>query len=348
MTCIHKYGMGIDLDRRHAIALLVGAAAATGTAWAQFPQAPQPEPPKPEEEGPVISVESTLVNLFFSVREKKGGYIGNLTQNDFEVFEDGKKQTIRSFSRETDLPLTLGLLVDTSKSQETLIGVEQSASVTFFTKVLRQKDLAFLMQFGANCELLQDLTNSVAYLDRGLKQLRLDAGTGGGSWTPSTVPTSNGPRGTLLYDAVWLASRDVLKPQVGRKAMVIITDGNDQGSRASIEEAIEAAQRADSLIYGVMYEDARYTSAFYGGRSGEGPMKRLSEETGGRTLRVDRKHTLDQIYDEIQQEMRSQYNISYAPQNTAKDGTFRKLEIRTANKDYKVQVRRGYFAEKEG
>ena len=295
----------------------------------------------------VIKVDVDLVNVLCTVRTKNGGLVGNLQKSDFTIFEDGKQQEIKYFTRETDLPLTIGLLVDTSLSQDRLIDTERRAASEFFRKVLRPKDMAFLMQFGAEAELLQDSTNSVSLLQRGLSQLRLSAPVGG--LHPGPVPTASRQAGTILFDAVYLAADEKLKREVGRKAIVIITDGVDTGSRVSKEKAIEYAQKADAIIYSIEYEDPRaygggFGSISMGGGGGGGVLKRLSEETGGRALRVDRKNSLDDIFREIQEEMRSQYSIGYAAANSKRDGSFRKLEIRMANKDLKVQARKGYYA----
>ena len=297
---------------------------------------------------PVIKVDVNLVNVLCSVHNKSGGLVGNLEKGDFTIFEDGKQQEIKYFTRETNLPLTIGLLVDTSGSQERLIDTERRAAAEFFKKVLREKDMAFLLQFGAEAELLQDSTSSPRLLIEGLNQLRLSAPVGG--LHPGPVPTASRQAGTILFDAVYLAANEKLKGEVGRKAMVIITDGVDEGSRLTIAQGIEAAQKADSIIYSIDYEDPR----FHGGGgfgtirmgvgNGEGDLRRMSNETGGRVFRVDRKNSLDDIFREIQEEMRSQYSIGYSPTNPTKDGTFRKLEIRTANKDQKVQARKGYYA----
>jgi len=311
---------------------------------ALFAQARPPEPP-PEDQ--VIRVDVNLVNLFFSVRDRRGGYVSTLTREDFTVYEDGKLQEIRYFSRETDQPLTLGLLVDVSGSQEALIEQERSASSRFFQRVLRPKDMAFLISFGVDAELLQDLTGSTALLAKGLERLRLNANVSGLSPTGPPVPVPGGPRGTILYDAVWLASREKLRGEVGRKALIVITDGVDVGSRVKLEGAIEEAQRADAIVYVVLFEDPRYTSWQYGGVSGEGAMRRLATETGGRIFRVSRRETLDDIYDTIQAELRSQYSIAYAPTNQARDGSFRRIEVKSKKRDYRVQVRRGYYAPKE-
>ncbi len=314
---------------------------------AQPPKPAPPAPPAPAGQDQVIKVDVNLVNLFFSVRDRKNAYISDLVQDDFQIFEDGKRQEIKFFSRETDLPLTIGLLVDVSRSQEALIEEERRASFRFFSQVLRQKDMAFVISFGADSELLQDFTNSLPLLQKGLGAIRLNAGVSGMSPTGSPVPIPGGGRGTVLYEAVWLAAQEKLREEVGRKALVIITDGVDVGSRIKIEKAVEEAQRSDAIIYGILFEDPRYTSWQFGGMSGEGPLKRMAEETGGRVFRVDRRTTLDDIYTIIQQEMRSQYSASYTPSNEARDGSFRRIEIRTGKRDQKIQVRKGYYAEKD-
>ncbi len=288
-----------------------------------------------------------LVNVLCSVRTKSGGLVGNLEKKDFQVFEDGKEQEIKFFSRETDVPLTIGLLVDTSGSQERLLDIERRAAYDFFSKVLRKKDLAFLMQFGAEAELLQDDTNSPRLLQQGLNQLHMSVPLGG--LHPGPVPTQQNLAGTILFDAVFLAADEKLKSEVGRKAVVLITDGVDTGSRKKIQQAIEAAQKADAIIYSIDYEDpAAYGRGFgtitFGGGQGEGDLRRMSNETGGRVFKVDRKNSLDDIFRDLQEEMRTQYAIGYSPTNGAKDGGFRKLEIRTSNKDLKVQARKGYYA----
>lgn len=326
------------------MSLLRGRWIAATLAFCAMGQAPPPNPPKPPSEAdePVIKIDVDLVNVLFSIREKKGAYISTLSKDDFTILEDGKPQEIKFFARETDLPLTIGLLVDVSKSQEALIEDERQASYRFFSRVLRAKDMAFLISFGVDSELLQDLTNSAPLLKQGLSGLRLNAG----AYSPTGSPVPLAQRGTVLYEAIYLAANDRLKNEVGRKAIVVITDGNDVGSRIKMDKAIEEAQRSDVIIYSILYEDPRYTSGYYGGTSGEGPLKKMSEETGGRMFRVDRRYGLEQIYDEIQQELRSQYAIGYTPTNTARDGSFRKVEIRARNKDLKVQTRRGYYASK--
>jgi VWFA-related protein len=294
-----------------------------------------------------IRLDVNLVSIFASVRGKNNALISNLEKGDFKIYEDGKEQQIKNFTRETDLPLTLGLLVDTSSSQERLIETEQRAASQFFSKVIREKDQAFLIQFGAEAELLQDLTNSPRLLQKGLQQLRLSVPVGG--LHPGPVPTMQNQAGTILYDAVYLAANDELKREVGRKAIILITDGVDTGSKITRDKAIEAAQKGDIIIYSIFYQDRQaYGGGFgtvsLGGGGGEGELRRLSSETGGQVFKVDKNHSLDDIFRELQDEMRSQYAITYQPPNPKRDGTYHKIEIKLANKDYKPQARKGYYA----
>ncbi|MEO8025946.1 MAG: VWA domain-containing protein [Bryobacteraceae bacterium] len=287
----------------------------------------------------VIKVDVNLVNLLFTVKNKGGGLVANLEKDAFQVYENGQKQEIKNFVRETNLPLTIGLLVDVSGSQENLMGIERSAAGQFFEKVLGKKDIAFLITFGAEAELLQDSTNSARLLRKGLDQMRLSVPLS--AIHPGPIPQSGPVKGTIMYDAVYLAAGEKLKGEVGRKAIVLITDGGDNGSRYRISEAIEAAQKADTIIYSIYYADPQFQSMFGGG---EGNLKKMSEETGGRVFHVDRRHSLDECFRELQDEMRSQYSLSYTPTNPARDGTFRKVEIKLAQKDMKVQARKGYYA----
>ena len=295
-----------------------------------------------QDQLPTLKVDVDVVSILASVRDKKNALIPNLQKDDFTVLEDGKPQTIKYFTKETDLPLTIGLLIDVSRSQENLIDIERRAASQFFSQVLRKKDLAFLISFGEECELLQDSTGSPRLLTDSMNGLRVSGGVGG--LHPGPVPTVGQPRGTVLFDAIYLAATEKLKNEVGRKVIVVITDGVDQGSRLSRTQAIEASQKADAVIYSIDYEDPRYHGMF--GPSGEGDLKKMSDETGGHVYKVDRKNTLDQVFKELQDEMRSQYSIGYTPSNDSKDGGYRHLEIRTSNKDLRVQARKGYYAVK--
>jgi VWFA-related protein len=295
-----------------------------------------------QDQLPSIKVDVDVVSILASVRDKRGGLVPNLQKEDFTVLEDGKAQPIKYFTKETDLPLTIGLLVDVSGSQRNLIDIERSAASQFFRDVLRKKDLAFLISFGEETELLQDYTGSPRLLMDGLGQLRVSSGVGG--IHPGPVPTMGGPRGTVLYDAIFLAANDKLKGEVGRKVIVVITDGVDQGSRLSRNQAIEAAQKADAVIYSIDYADPSAYGPFGFGGGGEAELRKMSDETGGHVYKVDRRHTLDEVFKELQDEMRSQYSIGYTPLNDSKDGSYRHLDVRVANKDMKAQARKGYYA----
>jgi VWFA-related protein len=237
------------------------------------------------------------------------------------------------------------LLIDVSGSQRNLIGTERNAATQFFSKVLRPKDEAFLISFGEESELLQDYTSSARLLEEGLNHLQVSSGVGG--LHPGPVPTVGQPRGTVLYDAVYLAATEKLRGEVGRKVIILITDGVDQGSRLTRNQAVEAAQKADAVIYSIDYYDPGAYGPFgFGGGGGESELRRMSDETGGHVFKVDRKHPLEEIFQELQDEMRSQYAIGYTPINEVKDGSYRRLDVRTSNKDYKVQARKGYYAVK--
>lgn len=303
---------------------------------AGWPQEPAQELPPP------ITVDVNVVNILASVRDRRGALVPNLTKDDFIVTEDGKPQEIRYFARETELPLTMGLLVDVSRSQRNLIEVEKSAADQFFNSVLRKKDMAFIISFGEEAELLQDLTSSPALLRTGLEELQVKAPVSG--LHPGPVPTIHKPRGTVLFDAVYLAAREKLAREVGRKVMVLITDGVDMGSRMSRDQAIEAAHKADAVIYAIYYVDH---SAYGGwGAPSDSDLKRMAEQTGGRVYKVGRKQSLADVFRELQEEMRSQYAIGYTPSNSERDGSFRRIEVRTRDKSLKVRARKGYYAGK--
>jgi VWFA-related protein len=316
----------------------------------------QPEPGQQDQsnsgQGPTIRVNIDLVNVLFTVRAKHGGQlISNLNKNDFKVYEEGKQQTIQRFSRDTDLPITLGLLIDISASQERLVEIERQAASAFFSSVIRPKDEAFLISFGKSTDLLQDYTNSPRLLTAALQNLRGDGQTPmiGRGPVPNVntgpIPTTGPPKGTLMFDAVYLASNEKLKSEVGRKALVLITDGDDQGSFYNRRAAVEAAQRADAIIYSIYYVDREfYWAAGMIGTGGESDLRKMSEETGGHVFTVSRKHALTEVFQEIQDEMRNQYSIGYVSTNPKKDGTFRHIEIKTNQSEYRVQARNGYYA----
>lgn len=300
---------------------------------------------------PTFTSNVNVVNLFFNVKDKHGNLIPNLTKNDFEVLEDGKPQTIKYFSAESNQPLTLGILIDTSGSQMNVLPMEKEVGAAFLKDVLTPKDLAFLISFDVDVDELHDFTSSADMLRRAMDKAEINTGGVSGGVPgigQGPIPQQGDPKGTLLYDAVYLAAHDKLSQEVGRKAMILLTDGEDQGSQMKMRDAIEAAQKADSIVYVLLIADRGFYGGFVGGYSGEGDMKKMTAETGGRVIVVGNKlDKLKDAFNQIANELRSQYSIGYTPTNTKRDGSFRKIEIKVADKkDLKVQARNGYYAPK--
>ncbi len=305
-------------------------------------QPPQQQNQQDQEPLQTFKVDVNVVNLYFNVKDKHGALIPDLKKEDFTVLEDGKPQTIKYFSTDSVQPLTLGILIDCSGSQSRVLPMTQEIGSEFINEVLRPKDEAFVISFDVNVELLQDFTNSGTLLRKALHRTRINVG-GGSSGVPGIgqgpVPISN-PRGTLLYDAIFLASDEKLKQEVGRKALIILTDGEDQGSKLRLKDAIEAAQKSDAIVYVIYERDYAATTGF-----GKGEMKKITEETGGRVIDVgDKPDKLKQAFDQISSELRSQYYIGYTPTNQKRDGSYRKVEVHPVNKDLKIQARKGYYA----
>lgn len=303
------------------------------------------KPSQSKDDQDTFKVDVNVVSIFFNAKDKRGALLPSLKKEDFEVYEDGQKQNIKYFTSDNNLPLTLGLLIDTSGSQERVLPMEQQIGAEFLKEVIREKDLAFLMNFDVNVELVQDYTASTRELRRGLERVKINTGGGGGGIPGlggGPIPISN-PRTTALYDAIYLAGREKLASEVGRKAMIILTDGEDVGSKVKIQEAIEAAQKADSICYVLLIADR----GFYGGGfGGDGRMKKLTEETGGRMIEVGNdQRKLKEAFEQIGNELRSQYSVGYTPTNSKHDGSYRKVEIRA--KDAKIQARKGYYAVKD-
>ncbi len=324
------------------------------------------------QEKPGISVDVKVVSVLATVRDKHGQIISNLGQDDFKLEEDGRPQAITYFARETDLPLTLGLLVDTSMSQRRVLPEERGASQSFLDNMLRGgQDQAFLIHFDREVELLQGLTSSNQKLESALKLLEIgqpddDPGSQSGRY-----PRGRARGGTALYDAIFLASDEVLKNQQGRKAVVVLSDGVDRGSKETLERAIETAQRANTIVYSILFagEEALQSRGFgrpgggYGGggmgrRGGPAPQRfpeerpdgkkilaRISSETGGRLFEVSKKQSVDQIYRQIEEELRSQYSLGYTPDAAAGTG-YHKIHLTTKQKDLVVQAREGYYADR--
>jgi VWFA-related protein len=345
----------------------------------QQPQQPgqsQPELKRPQEGQPAIAVEVKTVSVLATVRDKHGKIISNLTKDDFQLDEDGRPQTINYFAHESDLPLRLGLLVDTSLSQRRVLDQERSASYSFLDKLLRQdKDLAFVIHFDREVELLQDFTPSRPQLQAALQKLSTPQFDGGGSTRGGGNGGGGGGGrgrgshggGTLLYDAVFLASDELMSKQQGRKALIILSDGVDHGSRETMAEAIATAQRADTIIYSILFADEEENSrpggfgmgsrggGMGGGRGGgryppqeqrpDGKkiLEQISKETGGRMFKVSKKETVDAIYAQIEEELRNQYSLAYTPDKGNTVG-YHKIHLAVGKqKDLTVQARDGYY-----
>jgi len=352
MDAYHRKEKHMLLHRFRQFAAILGLILVSSLGIAAQSQNPPPQPPAQDQQSQAPAEDDNLqtfkaqvnvVNLFFNVKDKHGMLIPNLTKNDFEVLEDGKPQTIKYFSSESNQPLTLGIMIDTSASQTRVLDIEQTSCAEFLHSVLRNKDLAFVINFDVDVDLDQDFTNNVRDLTRALNKMQINAGMGGGPPGLGGGPIPTTPRGTLLYDAIYLGANDKLKNEVGRKAMIVFTDGEDQGSRLRIQDAIEAAQKADTICYVILIADRGFYGGF--GYSGDYDMKKLAEQTGGRVIEVGNKQEkLRQAFDQIQNELRSQYNMGYTPTNTKLDGTFRHLAVECRGDGLKVQVRKGYFA----
>jgi len=342
-------------NRWGVAALLFGLPVLVPAGWAQL--APSPDAPPvstaPEqavEDVPVTTLKLSvnLVDVFFTVKDKAGNLVPHLNKDDCTISEDKQPQTLKSFVAETHQPLTLGILLDTSGSQERVLPLEQDVGSQFLNRVIKQKDEAFLLSFDVNVDLLQDYTNNPRLLARAMSKAEINtAGGNGAAGIPGagggTIPTIGAPKGTLLYDAVYLAANQKMNQESGRKAMILLTDGEDEGSRTKINEAIAAAQKSNVIVYTILIADRGFYGGF--GYSGYSAMKKLTEETGGRLIDVGNNgKKLEAAFQQIEDELRTQYVATYTPSNTKLDGGFRKLAVECRGDGMKVQVRKGYFA----
>ena len=336
-------------------ALLLSLPAWCAEGWAQL--APSPDAPpvssvpaqaNGQEPAATFKVNVNLVDVFFTVKDKDGRLVPHLTREDCSISEDQVPQTLKSFAAETSQPLTLGILLDTSGSQYRVLAKEQEAGNRFLAQVLKARAEAFLITFDVNVDLMQDITGDVQMLTRGMNKAEINtAGGNGAGGTPGagggTVPAIGKPKGTLLYDAVYLAASQVMTQVTGRKAMILLTDGQDEGSRTKIGEAIAAAQKSNVPVYVILIADRSFYGSFdYGGYTA---MKKMTEETGGRLIDVgNNSKKLEEAFEQIEDELRTQYVASYTPSNTKMDGGFRRLGVECRGEGLKVQVRKGYFA----
>ncbi len=298
-------------------------------------------PQEPEQQAPVIKTEVNLVNLFATVRDKKKHIITGLKKEDFRVFENEQEQKVAFFSSEKTLPITLGLLIDTSRSEENRLPAEQEAATRFLNQVLRKGDEAMVISFGADVDLLSDFTDDRAQLNRAIRSARINAPTVTMT-NPGPLPPESRTRGlvgTAFYDAIWVACGEKLAEESGRKALVIITDADDQGSKVRLEEAIEAAERTNAVVHILLVHDPGY-----GWRPDVA--HKIADQTGGRVIEVSSEKHLQEAFDQIAEELRDQYTLGYYPSNAAHDGTLRKIKVETTDRELKVLARKGYYAPK--
>ncbi len=284
------------------------------------------------QETPTFTIGVNVVNVLANIMDKRGAIIRDLEQADFNILEDGRPQTIRYFARQTDLPLTLGLLVDTSMSQDRVLDAERAASFRFLDQVLREKkDQVFVMQFDSALLTRQELTSSYRDLNEALTEVN----------TPSRRELENGGgSGTKLFDCVVQASNDTMVKQHGRKALILLTDGDDNDSDSTLANAIDAAQKADTLIFSILFSDAGI-----GHGPGQHILQHLSRETGGGYFEVSKKQSIDQIFNAIQDELRSQYSIGYVSDKPPTIGEFRKIQLKVVRPGLVVQARDRYWAQ---
>lgn len=368
--------------------LILSALAFVPAARLLCAQESQSEPAQPQAPpAPTFSTDVKVVNVFATVRDKEGHIVTNLTKEDFTLLEDGRPQTIRYFAQQSDLPLTLGLLVDTSMSERRMLPTERQASYSFLEQVLRpEKDKAFLIDFAHDVELLQDLTSSRERLEKALNLLDTprfrsannnpnnggaSSGNGGGWPGAGGGGRGGGHRhgggGTAFYDAIYLASNEIMKTQSGRKALIMLTDGEDNASKISLEESISSANRTSTMAYAVRIADDEQSSFNRGlggagmGRHGGGSwpgggrgggmerpdgkkiLKQISKQTGGDYFEVTKKKSVDDIYASIEEELRHQYSIGYTSDNSSGESNFRKIDLTVKKKGLTVQARDGYY-----
>ncbi len=364
-------------------------------ALAQAPAAPATAQDQPTA---TLKVQAREVLLPVTVRDKHGALVATLTASDFTLAEDGRPQTIKSFTRQSNLPFLLGLLVDTSRSVESAMDSERKAGEKFVELMLpadpkdaKQGDQAFLIHFDREVELLEDFTNSRAKLDHELEDMGPSSAEHNNPQGPETSGGDNGGYGgsrgamrgggTQLYDAIYLAADELMKPKNGRKALVVFSDGGDRGSKETLNEALDAADHANLSVYTIYFkgEEEHNQSGFPGGRhggmgggypggwpgggggypgggggggrrggesqvDGKKIMEQIATRTGGRYFEAKKKDNLEEIYNQIAEELRGQYLLTYTPDQVDNDGNYHKIALKAKNADLTVVTREGYYA----
>ena len=304
--------------KRALLCLIIGTAAVSATALAG-----QNSPPQKRDEQ-TIAVNVDLVNVLFTVADKKGKFIPDLKEEYFKVYEDGKPQPITNFSADSNLPLTIALVIDTSGSVRDRLRFEQEAAIEFFySTLIRGKDRALVISFDSGVNLIQDYSDDPEKLSNSIRTMR----AGGG---------------TSLYDAVYLAASEKLAGQSGRRIVVVISDGDDNSSRISMTEVLENVQRNDIVIYTI---STNSTGLGGDGKSrGDRVLRRFADETGGKMFSPFKLQDLNSNFRNISEELRLQYALGYRPTNLLRDGAFRRILIEPADKRHVVRARSGYYA----
>src|SRR5262245_61376448 len=277
-----------------------------------------------------LKVSVDLVNVQFSVTDRRGRFIPNLKAEDFVLEEDGKRQEILHFARENELPLTIGMLIDTSPSVRPVFDEEKQTAISFLESILKQNDLAMVIGFDRSVTLVQDYTDRPRLLRTAIESLEIGGGTS-------------------VYDAIYLACKEKLGQEAGRKTVILISDGEDTTSKTKFFEALVAAHQSDTVIYSISNSPRGFFArgGSTGGGGDPGTLRKFSEETGGATFFVDRGNSFQKIFDQIAQELRSQYSLGYSSTNQNKDGKFRQIKIVPRDSSYIVRARKGYYAPKD-
>jgi VWFA-related protein len=289
--------------------------------------------------GESIKAVSVAVNVYAIAEGRHGRLLRDLNKDDFELSEDATPQKIEYFSPETNAALSLGVAIDTSISQRRLLGTEQDAAKQFLRSVLRGGDQAFVMNFDLDVKLLQDFTDAATQLAHAIDSAEINETGRSILQDAETRPTG----GTHLYDAVYLASNELMKARFGRKVLVLVTDGEDQGSQTSLQKSIEAAEKADVIVYSIVVSDPEFYSLLGGTYHGDSSVRKLARETGGRTIRVKSIEQIGQAFEQVARELRSQYLLGYSPSNVRHDGSFRRIHVKVRGRNYAVRTRTGYY-----
>lgn len=319
--------------------------------------APSPTPPVEDESDEVIRVETNLTNIFFTAAYSNKRFVSNLKKEDIRVFEDGQAQEIFTFQQNTDLPLSIAILIDTSASEERTLPDEKAAARAFLEAVMRPtKDEAAIVSFTGDVTLEQGYTGNIDRLRRAIDRVEFvppSGYIGGGVVVGGTPPISDRNQmmagSTALWDAIWASSNELLSISADntRRAIILLTDGVDTISQVKQHEAIERAQKADALIYAIGIGDA------YQGGVDNGALKKVAEKTGGRAFFPRSEDELRTAFDQIQRDLREQYLVAYSPSNKTRDGSYRVIRIEVVDPELrkqslKLNYRPGYFAKTGG